>query len=369
MDLWKSLRISYYAPEKDGLYLEGVVPAVERLLAQGAVTRWYCQRHWLHGPHLRAVVALASEAVEGAVRATLEQQARGYLERHPSTSPLGEEEYLRRYAPIGVLEQVSEHPLPLQPDNSMWWEEAVMAEASYGGRQGVLIARDFLAASQETITEVVRRTVGNMPERLFRLARLLLAFCASFKEPAFAALSFRSHAEAYYHGVPNGAQLRKRFEASYLEQEQKLLRVLEEAEAGRVEPLLRGWMDAIRTGYERAAEAARTGELQLPDREDYAAMESRLPEGLSPELLSDSNGPSPYHAPLVGRDSPYAWLFKTPNVQGRRLILNMVYNKLQLTGIRPLERLFLCSVVAQTAERRYGDWQETARAFVNRERP
>jgi hypothetical protein len=369
MDMWKRLRINYYAPDKDGLFLEGVVPAVERLLAQGALARWYGQRHWLHGPHLRVNVALTSEAAEEPVKAALEQQARDYLARHPSTTALGEEEYLRRYAPIGVMEQVSEHPLPLQPDNSVWWEEASLSEAAYGGRQGALIARDFLAESQDTLTEVVRQTPGNMPERLFLLARLLLTWVASFEERALAALSFRSHAEGYYHGVPNGAQLRKRFEATFAEQEQKLLRVLEEAEAGPTDPLLRRWMEAARRGYARAVEAARQGTLQLPDREDYLAMESHLPEGLTPDLVVGDREPSPYHAQLMKANSPHAWLYKLPETQGRRLLINLVYNKLQLVGVRPLERLFLCSVVAQTAESRYGDWKKTSQTLLNKERP
>jgi hypothetical protein len=159
--------------------------------------------------------------------------------------------------------------------------------------------------------------------------------------------------------------LRQRFEASFAQQAESLGRALEEAEQGLVSPVIAGWMAAVRRGYERTVEAARQGTLRLPGREDYEALEARLPEGLSPEMAASATfEPSPYHTALRDKDDPYARLLETPEFQGRRLLVNLVYNKLLLAGIRPLERLFLCSIVAQTAERRHGDWKETAQALV-----
>lgn len=359
METWKSLRVSYYEPEKDGLFLEGVLPAVERLLAQGAVTRWFCQRHWMHGPHLRASVALSSPQVEDMVRAELERQARDYLARHPSKAALSEQEYLRRYTPIAVLELVKEHPLPLDPDNSVWWEAASLDEEPYGGEVGMGIARDFLADTQEALTEVLRQTPGQMGERLFLLARLMLTYCASFGDSTLPAQSFRSHAEAYFHGAgaTNGPQLRKRFEASFEEQREKLVQALAQAEAGPEDPVLRRWMEAVRRANTRIVDAVQGGVLHLPTMKDYKAKQKTgLPEGITVEMAGNALfEPSPLHKDFaLGEDGPYAALFKDPNFQSRRLLVNLIYNKLQLAGVRPLERLFLCSVVAQTVEHRHG---------------
>jgi hypothetical protein len=368
METWKSLRISYYEPDKDGLFLEGVLPAVERLLAQGTLTRWFCQRHWMHGPHLRVSVELSSPEAEAVARAELERQARDYLARHPSTTALTEQEYLQRYTPIAVLELVKEHPLPLDPDNSVWWEEAPLLKEEYGGEEGARISRDFLADTQEAVTEVMRQTPGKMGERLFLLAQLMLAYCASFGESAVPGLSFRSHAEAYFHGVANGAQLRKRFEASFEEQREKLVRALEQAEAGPEDPVLRRWMETVRRTNERIVEAARQGTLQLPSLKEYKEQQKTgLPEGITVEMAGNALfEPSPVHKEVVKEGGIATKLLQSPEFQGRRLLVNLLYNKLQLVGVRPLERLFLCSVVAQTVEHRHGAWGKTSNELLKK---
>jgi Lantibiotic biosynthesis dehydratase C-term len=355
MSLWKTLKVFYFEPDKDGLFLDGVLPTLERLKEEGSVEAWFCQRHWLHGPHVRINVRLAAPSSEPAVREALERAAAGYLEHHPSTASLGQEEYMQRYAPIAALELQEEHPLPLFADNSLRWEPLAMTEFKFGGPAGVQIALDVLSATQGVISEVMRRSRGSMPERLFLFARLMLAYCASYTEPALAAVSFLSHAEAYLHGLSNGQELRRRFEASFKAQSPSLIAALRDVADGTEDPLLIEWMSAIQRGYTAARSAAQTGALQPPSRSDYMAYEAaHLPEGIRPATQGLLFDLSPMHRPMLEEDSDLSKLFRTSDFKGRALMVNLVYNKFQSAGLRPLERLYLCSIVTQTIEHSYG---------------
>jgi hypothetical protein len=356
MPPWKSLRIFYFDPDKDGLLLDGVLPVIERLTREGAVEAWFCQRHWLHGPHLRVNLKPASLEEEPKARTALEQAALEHLERHPSTASLSSEEYLRRYGPIAALELQEEHPLPLAPNNSIHWQDLAMTAFKFGGERGMQIAIRVLAETQSVINEVIRRTRGRMSERLFLLSRLMFAYCASYEEPALAAVSFLSHAEAYLHGLPNGQKLRERFEASFASQAPALLDALREvAEEGTEDPLLVEWMSAIQRGYAEALVAARDGDLIPPRLDDYVAYEAtHLPEGIRPASQGLLFEQSPLHRSMTQEGSPLANLMKTPEFKGRALMVNLMYDKFQLAGVRPLERLYLCSIVTQTIQRRYG---------------
>lgn len=352
---WWTLQVFYHQADKDHLIVHGATPVLERLQAQHHIERSFLQRHWHHGPHLRINVLLSPEAAADEVRQALVNGLQPYLQAHPSVTQLDEAEYIRRYAPVAGYELLDQPLLPLYGSGELRWSPLLMRDHRYGSPRIAHLSRELLSDLQPMVTTLLasRPTAEG---RLLQFAGWMFTFAGAFQEcmddmfgsvPSVA-LSFRSHAEGYYHNVPEGDTVRCRFEQTARVNRAALARELELALDTA------GPYTILRTHLARAAAQGLTlharNELYVFGRKDYEIADQQL----APGIPRPTGSYSPRHATLADPDSDLSRLLQEPEIQIRRWLVNLLYDRMMTAGCRPVERFALCELVASTVEAVHG---------------
>lgn len=351
---WRTFKVFYFDPDKDSLLLDGIVPAVKALQQSDIISSYYCQRHWLHGPHLRVNVHFTSPSAQVSGGALLKTDVQRYLSAYPSTTELHEDQYLKRYTAIAAMEIVDEPLMPLSSNNSCQWGDHQMRTVMYGTAPGAKLCRLFLTDAQPLINQLLERSRSQPNKKLFSMARLMMAFAASFDNITEAALSFRSHAEGYFYSVPNSEVLRQRFDAAYQTHASGLQSVLEGILTGNEKDTpVKEWAELLKHYQTVMFKAIQDGILRLPTRDEFAALKARLPQTTKSALKLEPRI-SPYHISVLDPNSELSRKLRQPETQVRALLVNLMYSKLTLVGIRPLERMFLCDLVGRAFEDKFG---------------
>lgn len=370
---WVTLRVFYHDPQKDHLMREGLRPPLEDLVREGLVQGYFLRRNWHHGPHVRANLRLGDEQHLAQVQRRLEEALARYFAAHPSPTSLTPDTYLERYGTLAGLELIDEPMLPLFENHTLLWSPLLLRERRYGSPAVVRVAKDFMLCSQPFVDWLLEHDPPNA--RLEAFARLMFGFTAAFEgksEPRFAsppsvAVSFRSHAIAFYHNLPEGEALERRFQALARRLQPHLDRWFDQAL--RHEPAEVGrWAELLAQTYDRLWRVMQEGEFWIPWQEEYEAEAQALPEGVSLPPLSAS----PDHQGQHVRGSELYRLQREPEIQVRRLLVNLMYECLLAAGCRPLDRLLLCELVASTVHARYPDkeaWWPRARGTGLEVRP
>lgn len=352
---WLTLRVTHYAPDKDGLLLDALEPVMQVLRRSGQVHHHVTQRHWLHGPHLRVHLSCLP-ACQPLVQHTLAATLRTFLEAHPSRLALTADEYLKRYAAVGDVEITGEPLLPLLKDNTWSVEPLLFRGDMYGCEHAAVTALQFLEEAQPTFLALMQRTRGQPAARTAELVKVMFVFSAAFasshsarrQATGAAAYSFRSHAEAYFFGLgAAGEPLRQDFMRRWDCHQEGLTQGLEQILEGNVPPELQAWHDLIQRFNARLQDSLNRQTLHLITADDMRAR-ARLaghPDGDAPPQRS------PWHE---GFDDPSSRVYQRmqqSDVQARRFLVNLMYDRFVLTGVRAIDRLFLCFLVAETVER------------------
>lgn len=216
MSHWISLHV-FYGKEQRTLLLECFTPALQNLVRQQAIKRYFFVRYWEGGPHVRLRVVPIPGAEE-AVKALLEARICAFLRERPVFFEMpegsqvwarrnfvleyGEDELYRKYGPEGII--------PTYPENTFHYITYEPEYERYGGAEGMEISeRHFHVASE---TALHRLTWDNMHVKGVRLAQaitLMLGLCYAFLETDEAvAIFMRGYATSWYirflNGKPDG---------------------------------------------------------------------------------------------------------------------------------------------------------------------
>lgn len=346
-DHWRTLRVVHHAPDKDLLMLS-MYQALHQLKAEGLLDGFYMQRHWLNGPQIQVHVRpLAGQ--EDTVRDRLTSHA-SKLVVQGSPLELDEAAYLKKYAQTAAAELVTDPLLPLYPSGTVLWGPLLMRENMFGGEFNARVARAFFASTQPVL-EVALQPETAARGKLGQFARWMFAFAGAFRglgEEQFCgipsvSLSFRSHAEAYYHN--GGNRLRQQFEAKYSAYHDMLHAAYQEAVSDPA-PDLKWLIQTLRSAYGWLIEARLNGQMTMPTLADYEGMKDQV----TGEAEFREYSFSPGHQELADPNSELSRLLREPEVEVRRLLINLLYNHLVTAGARPLDRFFLCEMVARTIE-------------------
>ncbi|WP_026413554.1 thiopeptide maturation pyridine synthase [Actinomadura oligospora] len=338
---WHSFRIHYHADDKDRLVLDGVRPVVRGL--SGRVDSVHYLRHWLRGPHVRLVVRCPDDVLETFVRPVVEEHVGRFLAEAPSTAGLDPQDHLAMHRRLAELEAVGEDLLPWYPDNSIH----CLPEADPSPSARLLA--DFYTDTNELAFRMTEDAAGGS-RRLAVAFDLMLSVAHSLSGVGLArgALSFRSHAEAFLHGFPEGQGLRRAWDGHYDRSAARLVaRVRAVAAAldgtGPAVPYVREWADVLRPFQDRARDLAAS---ERPP-------EQAPPPGTTAEF-ADLTRISPFHREMFASD---AWQEQTEATEwflGYKLVLNYTYLHLTRLGISPTERFLLCHLVAGAVEEAHG---------------
>jgi hypothetical protein len=324
---WQGL-FAYHEEGRWSALLQG--PLWECAQAAGAAgCQFRLTREWQQGPHLRLGVRGPAEAA-ATVRAQIDQLLHEVLRSSPSTRTVTLADVRGRAQQIADRAGVELRQNWLA-DNSLTWTAggATGAGTAEPTMQGLL--EDFHYAATVPALRLLRAAPG---ERLGPACADLMAVTAQeFGRGGLtsAALSFRSHAEAYLN-LEAAADVRAAWDADARRSASALRRRLLAVAVGPDRPAYaRDWLEAITPVVRAAQQAQRRGEFALPT----------TPEGFSTDLTERSV----FHRELAGstgweelRTSDWFTIY--------RFAINLLYLQLSRLGVGPVGRYRLCHLLA-----------------------
>lgn len=304
-------------------------------LAEAAGCRFRLTREWQRGPHLRLGVRGRAEAA-ATVRAQIDERLHEVLRSTPSTRTVTLAEVRDRAQQIADRAGV-ELRQDWLADNSLTWTAGDVAGA--GGAKPTLQAllEDFHYAATLPALRLLRAAPA---ERLGPACADLMAVTAQeFGRGglASAALSFRSHAEAYLN-LEAPADLRAVWDAAARRSAPALRRRLHTVAVGPDMPAYaRDWLAAITPVVRAAQQAQRRDELALPTTVG----------GFSGDLTERS----PFHRALAG-SAGWEELSTSDWFVIYRFAISLLYLQLSRLGVGPVGRYRLCHLVATALDER-----------------
>ena len=347
---WHSVHV-YYHDDLDPVLLDSVRPLWRSLAATSATEdvarQAYFLRHWRLGPHVRLNFHCAPDLFRAEVRPKIDEIVGGYLLIHPAERDLDPGTQLPLHKRLAEMEAESGPLSPWRPNNTV-------AGADYDDRQAILgsaAAADLLADFYVATTELAFDTIEHVRSGGSRLGLafdLLIATAHAFfgdgVERGF--VSFRSHAEAFLAGTPDGDRLRGVWDRQYSRGSERLaarVRTVAAAVDADASALRfpNAWITALTPLELRAKKLIASGDLTV----DPPTTRSGEPPAF--EL-------SRFHQELAANErwraevGPSAWF------AAYRLVLNWTYLHLTRVGVTPVDRFLLCHLAANAVEEAYG---------------
>src|SRR5712671_6147905 len=113
---WRWMRVYYFEECKDSLILNGIWPAVRKVIARNGAQAYF-ERDWIGGPNI--LLGFNNLAAEGMERCAAE--IREYVSMLPSKSQVSQAEFASRTKTLAVLEsrRAEDSLRELQPNNTI----------------------------------------------------------------------------------------------------------------------------------------------------------------------------------------------------------------------------------------------------------
>ncbi len=332
--MWMVARIYFYDEQKHHLLLFCIRPLLTALYQQALIDQAYFLRRWQRGPHI-CLYCHTKTAHLPALESTITTSVSSYFASHPSTRILREEEVRVTYERLAVLEEITGPVLPLQPDNSICFEADDVLAEHYGGSKILDLVRLFLSQSTLLIFELLERTQENKSALLSQMFSWMLITASCLGDIHHTYITYRSHIEGYLYHFDRDHSLRHHFKKQY-EKQAAILR-------SRLQPYLLLPHPPGNDLDERLRELFLNVRLQLQQaiNEDNVRLPPR------------GRAPSPFHQAARNLPGMENYLHSAEFTL-RRILVNLLYELMLQSGIRPIEKCFLCYVVASSVEEAIG---------------
>jgi hypothetical protein len=338
----------YHDPVKAPLLRDGVLPALDAAIRQGATG--HVERHWLHGPHIRLRLDGPTEAAIAVLK--------DYLALSPSTVNIPDEELLSQAKANGLAELIQPPYSPLYPNNT------VRVEPTDTSRLRGLLGSDALidlrATGLQLGVEAVRASLIDISR--VQLTITAMAVQASRYPPGLANgyHSFLSHLEDFLlHSDPDG-RVRAKFEQVWDRNFEQVIASVERVAAGhpttRLEAAWQAWTIGMRLAAEQAYDAGDLTSTMNP-RYGERAYETGDRATIQRYNYAERTKFSEYHTQLweVDLDHP---LVKRP-LTVYRFGTNVLYQLLAICDVTPMERYLAADLMTRATQRITGvGWSE-----------
>ncbi|GIH05364.1 hypothetical protein Rhe02_34310 [Rhizocola hellebori] len=348
---WYSAHVYYYDRNQDDLLLDAVRPLFAEFATMEGVGRWYWQRHWRLGPHVRLNVRATEAAWTKQVQPLIDRVIGDYLREHPSAGTASPERDLPSHRQLAALEQEHGPLMPWQPDNSIHYTDYDRRLHVLGTQQSSDLLADFHAVTTpiaDACLELARKSGDRFDIPLSFMFATAARGCPPI-EKGF--LSYRSHAEGFLANSSNPAGFRERFEQLYWTNAEMLQRqltsVLGFLDGGEQEPpLMSEWASIVDIYHSRALALHRAGHLVL---QAIVTPEQAQATQAAPGHLNVSD----FHRALLGNDEIRTELAAAEWFAVYRVLLNYQYLLFNRLGMAPVQRFTLCYLAARTVEEAY----------------
>lgn len=323
----REVLFAYHAENKWDELLRGPISiCADRVLAAGC--DFLYTREWQRGPHLRIGLRGPAGNVEKAGR-DVDSVLRQVLREEPSTRSLSFAD-VQDQARAAALRTDVELRTDWLEDNTLNWSDGPAEQDPESGVPALMTEFNYRAS-----VPALRLLAGTgAPFPLGAACCDLMAATAQVfgrNGLAAAAVSFRSHAEAYLN-LEADPSVRTRWEADAHRAAPALGRRLQcIAESPNAVQHVRAWLDAVRPVMDAAKKAQSQGQLKLLGAS----------AGFSPELTARSSfhrklSETPYWENMVVSD----WFILY------RFAVNLLYLQFSRLGLPPTARYRLCHLVA-----------------------
>ncbi|MEV4616724.1 lantibiotic dehydratase C-terminal domain-containing protein [Kitasatospora sp. NPDC049258] len=329
---WKGLLAYHDESRWNALLLGPLWECAEA--AEQAGCQFRLTREWQRGPHLRLGVRGPVEAAAEA-RARIDQRLHGILRSSPSarTMTLVDVRDRAQQAADRAGVELREDWLA---DNSLTWT-AGAPDGTWGTDPGVrALLEDFHYAASVPALRLMRAA----PEARLgpAFADLMAVTAQEFGRGglASAAMSFRSHAEAYLN-LEAAPDVRAAWDNAARRSAPALRRRLLAVAAGPDRPAyVRDWLEAVTPVVRAAQQAQSRGEFALP----------AVAGGFSADLTDRSA----FHRELAG-SARWEDVRSSDWFQIYRFAISLLYLQLSRMGVAPVGRYRLCHLLATALTR------------------
>ena len=185
---WLSVHV-FYASNANPMLVECVQPLVDRLRADGLITRYFFIKYWMEGPHVRLRVLPAPGVDPELVRTEVDTAVAEFLRRRPAlyetdTEGLGDlykQMYLAEYGQERWDAEYGDGVMPFRPNNSFAHIPYEREFGRYGGPAGIEVAEWHFEKSSDVVLDLLATTnVHVRPVLLGLSAQLSMMMCAVF---------------------------------------------------------------------------------------------------------------------------------------------------------------------------------------------
>ncbi len=343
---WHWIRIYYFEECKDDLILDGVRPGIEQVLSANPGAKAYFERDWIGGPNILVGFRRAGDQSTLSVTAGV-QFMRDYIERHPSSTVITDDDFAHRIRNLAALEGRRPQDLArgLMSNNTVLvdCEEPFSPLIKPGALQEAI--REFRCRTTPLVMNWLALVREGAWQRQHVALQTMIAL-AWLADPhrLRSHASFASHASGLLRFMGSDGKLKQAFEDSYRGSEG----------------------EAMRSYLVAAVDALREGKSPLPGMSDYLALLRETMTDLFAGLQTGRYEPPPLEQVDKSRRREVtvvdAQIIQKLNqlmgtstiLQTWRLVINLVYRILNQMGISALERYLACYLIARAAEDVYG---------------
>ncbi|RKE17541.1 lantibiotic dehydratase C-terminal domain-containing protein [Streptomyces sp. TLI_171] len=276
---WLALHV-FYAASPRPLLLQCVRPLVAELTDEGLLAGYFFINYWLEGPHLRLRLRPAGAGAAAEVRERAEAAVAEFLRRRPALYEVKDSFFAELYNTMFELEYREEERerllgpdgrMRLRENNTFSLEPYEPEYGKYGGPAGIELAEWHFQHSSDLVVEATRTMNLHLRTVVLGLgAQLMLTMASCFLPEEDDLLAFLDRYHAFWNGAFEGTNFtaQQGYDRAYASMGEALparFRAIRAAVAGqtpeRLPTVLRGWAEHCLQLRDRAAAAARRGEL------------------------------------------------------------------------------------------------------------
>lgn len=351
---WHSAHI-YYNDDKDPLLIHCIKPLAGTLQQESLIERFFFERHWRGGPHLRLRFYADESVFESAVKPRIESQIGAYLRQHPSAKQIKEEDVRQLHEQLALQEVEDGDFVPLYPNNTIQYLAYVPKTKVFLGEQGVELIEDYYESTNEVVLSILERTGSDRAKRLEETFDLMVITAATLAEIKRSFLAYRSHAEGFIGDSRDPLRLRQHFDARYESQRQALQARIQQitsalnSELGDA-PMQADWAKINRAFHQRARALIASGKVKVLVQEDMLALwqPAHIKEFDRRKQTIMAN--SQFHEALQTNEAAQSFMQTDVEFLSARLILNYMYLTIARLGVSPMEKFFLAYLIARSVE-------------------
>lgn len=341
---WHWLRVYYFEACKDELVLDAVWPALRKMAAHGDHPPGFFQRDWVGGPNV--LVGVDPARTTERLRGDGADIIRNHLREHPSRSDLTIGEFRAQMASVALREL-----RPRLIDSALQSNNTLLTDCAppiAPLRRDCTMADEelaFLCRSAEIVVPWLRMVRDGTTGRAAIAEQVLIALAwVGSPDGLTASASFYSHSHGFLGFTDRDGRLARQFAQRDAGEDGQATRQLLQTTLASLRsstglpPGMTDFVALLRRTLPRLRDAVESGAI------------ARIPfEELKPTLTYSEE---PERAAVQRRLQ--VLLNESAAMRAWQITVNFVYLMLNQLGVRPLERILACYLLASATATLYG---------------